>query len=75
MDQSPGRAAPAVDTDADRYVTFPRALQRILDIADVPNEPIERLEATCLADGSITYRYWVARAEFPEGGYLEPRPE
>lgn len=61
-----------LDTDQDRYPTFRDVLHAILDDADFPDEPIERCEVTTLANGEATYRYWLSRAEEPEGGLLPP---
>lgn len=62
-----------LNTNEDRYLTFRQAIDRVLDEGDIPDEPVERLEIACLASGDATYRYWTARAEEPEGGYLPPR--
>lgn len=58
------------DPNVDRYPTLVKAMRRIIEEGDFEDGPIERLEVTCLASGEATYRYWPARAEDPEGGYL-----
>jgi hypothetical protein len=69
--QSP-EASRGVDYDVDRYPTFRDVLRRVLDEVEAADSPIERLEVTTLASGEATYRYWLPRAEEPEGGYLPP---
>lgn len=61
-----------LDTDQDRYRNFYEGLQAIIDAAEAPDTPIDRLEATFLANGEITYRWFEARAEEPEGGLIPP---
>lgn len=62
----------AFDPDVDRHPSFVAGMRRILQEADVPDVPIERLEVAFLASGEATYRYWLPRADEPEGGYLGP---
>jgi len=63
----------SVDTDSDRYPTFVQGMRRILQEAEIADEPIERLEVNFLASGEATYRYWLPRAEDSDGGYLGPQ--
>lgn len=58
--------------NVDRYPEFNQAMRRIIQEADIPDGPIERVEVTFLASGEATYRVWQARAEESEGGYLPP---
>lgn len=60
------------DPDVDRHPDFNRAMRRILQEADIPDGPIERLEVFFHASGDATYRIWAPRAEDSEGGYLPP---
>jgi len=60
----------AFDPTIDRYPNVYDALAVIQDGDILPNEPVERVEMTCLANGEITYRYWTVGAEEPEGGVL-----
>jgi hypothetical protein len=72
---NPGKSAgvpSTLDTDSDRYPTFNRAMRRILEHAELPETPIERLEVNFLASGDATYRYWEPRAEESDGGYIPP---
>jgi hypothetical protein len=47
-------------------------MRRIIESADLPDTPIERLEVNFLASGDATYRFWLPRAEDSEGGYIPP---
>jgi hypothetical protein len=58
------------DHNVDRYPNVYDLLTAIQARADLPNEPIDRLEVRCLASGEATFRYWFPRAEEPDGGYL-----
>ena len=69
LKQQPRAAVDQVDTDVDRYPNIYDVLVKLQHDANLPNEPIERIEVTALASGECTYRYWLARAEEPEGGY------
>lgn len=66
------KAPKQLDFNVDRYPTFTQLIARIQSEAEIPDVAVERLEITCLASGDATYRYWTARAEEPEGGYLPP---
>lgn len=59
-----------VDHNQDRYPKAVEGLRRIVQSAELPDGPIERLEVTFLASGEATYRVWEPRAEVSEGGYL-----
>jgi hypothetical protein len=61
-----------IDTDKDRHPDFVKAMRTILQGADLPDGPVERIEAFFHADGSCTYRVWEPRAENSEGGYISP---
>jgi hypothetical protein len=65
-------AKPKVDTDTDRYPNAVDAMRRIIQTADLPEGPVERIEVTFLAGGDATYRVWAARAVESEGGYIPP---
>lgn len=54
----------------DRYPNIYDLLAAIQESGNLPNVPLERLEVTALASGEAQYRYWLPRAEEPEGGYL-----
>jgi hypothetical protein len=58
------------DHNADRYPDFNRAMRRIIEEAEIPDGPIERMEINFLASGECTYRVWAPRADESEGGYL-----
>ena len=60
----------AINPDVDRYPSFEETLRRILQEADLPKGPIDRLELTTLPSGEAAYRVWAAREEDPVGGYL-----
>lgn len=60
------------DPNEDRYPDFTRALRRIIQEAEIPDGPIERLEVRTLASGEVTYRVWFPRDDEPLGGYLGP---
>jgi hypothetical protein len=60
------------DHNVDRYPEFGPAMRRIVQEAELPAGPVERIEVTFLADGSATYRVWAARAEEADGGYIPP---
>jgi hypothetical protein len=58
------------DHNVDRYPDFLGAMRTIVEQAEIPDGPIERIEITFLASGEATYRVWRARAVEPDGGYL-----
>jgi hypothetical protein len=60
----------AIDPDVDRYPTFVQGMRRILQEAEIPDVPVDRLEVNFLASGECTYRYWTARNEESDGGVL-----
>jgi hypothetical protein len=64
----PNPAAPVHERD--RYPNVYDAFAVILDEGVLPNEPVVRFEATTLANGDITYRYWTKGADEPEGGVI-----
>jgi len=63
----PPAAAPH---DTDRYPRALQGLRRVVEEANLPEGPIERLEVTFLANGDATYRVWEPRAEESVGGFL-----
>jgi hypothetical protein len=44
----------------------------MLDEAEFPDAPIERMEVTTLASGEASWRIFRARAEEAELGYMPP---
>jgi hypothetical protein len=54
----------------DKYPKLKKILAELVQADDIPDVPIERLELTTLANGDATYRYWEARAEESEGGFI-----
>lgn len=60
----------STDTDSDRYPDAVTALRRIAGEAELPKGPVERIEATFLANGDCTYRVWEARSEEAAGGFI-----
>lgn len=63
---------PQLDTDSDRYPTPVAGIRRILQEAELPEDPIEWLEVQFLASGEATYRMRRPRADEATGGYLPP---
>ena len=59
-----------IDTDQDRYPDFAKVLRGLLNEAEIPDGPVERIEVTTLANGEATYRVWAARAEEAVGGVI-----
>lgn len=59
-----------VDPNVDRYRNIYDLLSDLSESGQLPNEPVERVEITCLANGEANCRYWTARAEEPEGLFL-----
>lgn len=60
-------------SDVDRFPNLVDVLQRVLEAEDIPKTDVQKVEINCLANGEATARVWAARAEEPEGVFLEPR--
>jgi hypothetical protein len=61
---------PTVDTDTDRYPTVKAAFSAILNDLEDPERKVDRVEATCLANGDVTYRSWSPRSDDAEGSFI-----
>lgn len=59
-----------IDPDSDRYPTLAQAFRRVLAESDLGEDPVERLDVHCFANGDVTCRVWPPRAEEPEGTFL-----
>jgi hypothetical protein len=61
-----------VDTDSDRFPKAKDALTRISQYGDLPDEPVERIEIHAGAGGELTFRWWPARSDDSDFGYIGP---
>lgn len=61
-----------LDPNQDHYPNLYDVLATLQQHDEVPNEPVERIEITALANGEANCRWWLPRAEEPEGIHMPP---
>lgn len=59
-----------LDPNVDNYPNLYDVLLVLQQHEDVPNEAVERVEITTLANGEANCRWWTPKAEEPEGIHI-----